>query len=174
MNFWSTLFVAIAIVVLAVVAGFCVVGPERIWALAGPADLGPVDFKTLARRKSPNDALACPPDLCTAKSDIAPPVFAVSGPELEATFTRVLASEPHVERVSSGETDFEARYIQRSRIMRFPDTVSVRFVDLGDGRSTLAIYSRSQLGESDLGVNLTRIERLLGKLAKEAPVIGTA
>jgi uncharacterized protein (DUF1499 family) len=40
-------------------------------------------------------------------------------------------------------------------------------VPVGDSRSTLAIYSRSQLGRSDLGVNLARIERWLDKLTRE-------
>ena len=53
--------------------------------------------------------------------------------------------------------------------MRFPDTIVVRFLDRPDGRSTLAIYSRSQLGTNDLGVNLARIERWLDKLAGEVP-----
>jgi uncharacterized protein (DUF1499 family) len=35
----------------------------------------------------------------------------------------------------------------------------------------LAIYSRSQLGHSDLGVNLARLERWLGKLRQLLPVV---
>jgi uncharacterized protein (DUF1499 family) len=48
----------------------------------------------------------------------------------------------------------------------FPDTIVVRFLDLPDGRSTLAIYSRSRFGESDFGVNHARLERWLGKLTR--------
>ena len=49
------------------------------------------------------------------------------------------------------------RYVQRSATMSFPDTINVRFIALSDSTSTLAIYSRSQLGHSDIGVNLARI-----------------
>ena len=49
------------------------------------------------------------------------------------------------------------RYLQRSRLMSFPDTIDVRFIAIDNDRSTLAIYSRSQIGRSDFGVNLERI-----------------
>ena len=155
-------------------AAFIIVGPERIWALFGPADLGPVNFETLTRRTTPNDSLACPQNLCIAKSDITPPVFAVSAPDLEKAFAKVMASEPRVEQVAWEDGGFTQRYVQRTKIMRFPDTISVLFIDLGDGRSTIALYSRSQLGEADFGVNRARIERWLEKLSKEAPAVKTA
>ncbi len=148
--------------------------PGTDWALFGPPDLGPVNFETLKRRTSPNDALACPPQLCVAKSDIAPPVFAVGAPELAQAFAKAIATEPLVEKVASDESGFTARFVQRTKVMRFPDTVNVRFIDLGDGRSTIALYSRSQLGEGDFGVNRARIERWLEKLEKLAPAVKSA
>lgn len=168
MGLWSTIMAAIAWIALAAAAVFLLAGPQRIWALAGPADLGPVAFETLQRRQSPNDALACPPETCIAKSDLTPPVFPLSVDLLRETFAKVIASEPRIERVAIDEAALTERYIQRTRLMGFPDTVVVRFLDLGNGRSTIALYSRSQLGKGDLGVNRARIERWLDKLAKEA------
>lgn len=174
MHFWSTILAVVATIAIVTLAAFFIVGPERIWALFGPADLGPVSFETLKRRTSPNNSLACPQDLCIAKSDMTPPVFAVSAPELQKAFTKAIASEPSVERVAFDDSGFTQRYVQRTKIMRFPDTIIVRFIDLGEGRSTIALYSRSQLGESDFGVNRARIERWLEKLLKEAPAVRTA
>jgi uncharacterized protein (DUF1499 family) len=174
MHFWSTALAVVAAAAIAFLAAFFIVGPERIWALFGPADLGPVNFEVLKRRTSPNDSLACPQNICTAKSDVLPPVFAVSAPELQKAFAKVIASEPSVEQVTSDDGGFTQRYVQRTKIMRFPDTIVVRFIDLGDGRSTIALYSRSQLGESDFGVNRARIERWLEKLSKDAPAVKTA
>lgn len=171
MSLWSAILAVLAALFLALLAAFFIAGPERIWALFGPPDLGPVNFETLKRRTSPNDALACPPSLCAAKSDLAPPVFAVSAPELIKAFAKVIASELLVTQEASDESGFSARYVQRTKIMRFLDTVNVRFIDLGDGRSTIALYSRSQLGEGDFGVNRARIERWLEKLQKEAPPV---
>lgn len=174
MHFWSTVLAVAAAAAIAILAVFFIAGPERIWALFGPADLGPVNFETLKRRTSPNDSLACPQNICTAKSDVASPIFAVSAPELQKAFAKVIASEPSVEQVASDDSGFTRRYVQRTKIMRFPDTIVVRFIDLGDGRSTIALYSRSQLGEGDFGVNHARIERWLDKLSKEAPAMKTA
>lgn len=174
MRFLNILLAAVAAIAVTFLAAFFIVGPERIWGWFGPPDLGPVTFETLRRRTSPNDSLACPPNLCIAKSDVTAPVFAVGAPELWKAFAKVIATEPLVEQVASDEPGFSARYIQRTRIMRFPDTINVRFIDLGEGRSTIALYSRSQLGEGDFGVNRARIERWLQKLEKAAPAVKSA
>jgi hypothetical protein len=42
---------------------------------------------------------------------------------------------------------------QRSRLFRFPDFISVRFLPLGDDRSTLIVYSRTKYGRRDFSVN---------------------
>jgi uncharacterized protein (DUF1499 family) len=83
----------------------------------------------------------------------------------------VISSEPRITAVASDDATLTDRYIQRSALMRYPDTIVVKFFDLPDGRSTIAVYSRSQLGKSDLGVNRVRIERWLAKLGEAAPVV---
>ncbi len=140
------------------------VGPERIWRLFGPPDLGPIEFETLERRATPNDALICPPDLCKAKSDLVSPVFAVNAGELRAAMAKAVSSEPRVTLIESNDATLSDRYIQRSALLKFPDTVVVRYIERPEGGATLAIYSRSQLGHSDLGVNLARLKRWMRKL----------
>lgn len=157
--------------ILLIVALFAAFGPallERTWALFGPADLGPVTFETLERRATPNDALACPPGLCHARADVGPPVFAIGAAALKVAMARVIASEPDVTMVEDGPLG--ERYIQRTKWMRFPDTIVVRYIPLDDQQSTIALYSRSQLGSGDFGVNKARIRRWLDKLSAEAPV----
>jgi uncharacterized protein (DUF1499 family) len=156
--------IALAIAVLAVMA----VGLERVWSHFGPADLGPVAFETLERRSTPNDALVCPDDLCRARSDLTPPVYNVGADRLRQAMAGVIASEPDVTPVES--TPLSERYVQRTRWMRFPDTINVRYIPLGADRSTIALYSRSQLGKGDLGVNKARVTRWLDKLARAVPV----
>lgn len=141
---------------------------ERVWMLFGPADLGPVTFETLERRATPNDALACPPGLCRARADMAPPVFAVRPEALKAAMARVLAAEADVTRVA--DAPLEERLIQRTRWLRFPDTIVVRYLAVDEGRSTLALYSRSRLGRGDFGVNRARLARWLGGLSAQAPI----
>jgi len=147
------------------------VGPEWIWSLFGPPDLGPVTFETLERRATPNDALACSPHFCKATSDLVPPLFAVDVNELRAAMAKVIASEPRIALVHTNGTTPTERYVQRSRLLGFPDTVVVRYIEQSQGRSTVAMYSRSQLGRSDLGVNRARLARWIGKLRQVVPVV---
>jgi uncharacterized protein (DUF1499 family) len=161
---------AVAAVVTAIsVSVILMVGPEWIWSLFGPPDLGPVAFETLERRATPNDALACSPHFCKAPSDLVPPLFAVDVNGLRAAMAKVIASEPRIALVHTDDTTLTERYVQRSRLLGFPDTVVVRYIERSKGRSTLAMYSRSQLGRSDLGVNKARLERWLGKLRQVVP-----
>jgi uncharacterized protein (DUF1499 family) len=170
MSTWSAIATVALLLLVVTVSAFLLAGPERVWNLFGPPDLGPVSFESLQRRSTPNDALACPPDLCGAKSDVVPPIFAVSAMELRLALGKVVASEPRVVEVETTDQGMTVRYIQRSRLMGFPDTIVVRFIERPGGRSTLALYSRSQIGAGDLGVNRARIERWLAKLAGQAPV----
>ena len=146
---------------------FQLIGPERVWAMFGPADLGAVNFESLQRRTTPNDALACPVNVCQAKADLVSPVFGVSAQDLRLAFARAIATEPRLFRVDSDDANLTERYVQRTRLMRFPDTIVVRFFDLPDRQSTIALYSRSQLGEGDMGVNLARVQRWLSVLEQE-------
>jgi uncharacterized protein (DUF1499 family) len=160
-----------AIVALVAAAAFWLLGPERLWTLFGPADLGPVSFETLKRQSTRTDALACPPNLCAAEADIAPPAYPIDVPALRKAFARALASERLLTLVGIDDQTPADRYVQRSQRMRFPDTIVVRYIALPDGKSTVAIYSRSQLGRNDLGVNLARIERWLEKLQQDVDLV---
>jgi uncharacterized protein (DUF1499 family) len=158
-------------IVVAAGSAFVLIGPERLWSAIGPADLGPVDFETLERRESPNDALVCPPRLCKARSDLEAPAFAVDAKGLRAAMAKVIASEPRITAVDTAADGLTDRYVQRSALLGFPDTIVVRYLDLPGGTSTVAIYSRSQLGYGDRGVNKARIERWLGKLRTIVPAV---
>jgi uncharacterized protein (DUF1499 family) len=166
-----SIFAMVAVVAVVGVSVFFMVGPDRIWSLFGPPDLGPVAFETLERRTTPNDALACPANFCKARSDLMPPLFVVDLTALRAAMAKLIASEQRISLVETNDTALTERYIQRSTLMQFPDTIVVRYIEQPAGHSTLAIYSRSQLGESDLGVNLARLERWLGKLRQLLPVV---
>lgn len=152
----------------AATAAFYAYGPDRVWGRSGPADLGDVDFATFTRRDTPNDALACGEGLCAAKADVPAPVFTLAAEELYARIQPALAQEPRLELVAKEPGRGVFRYVQRSLVFRFPDTINVQVVALPDGRSTVLLYSRSQIGRGDLGVNRARIERWIGLIAAAA------
>jgi uncharacterized protein (DUF1499 family) len=129
-------------------------------------DIGPVNWATLTRRTTPNDALVCPPERCpNARPDWEPATYAVPPEQLLARLkalaladadTRALPREPNGEHT--------ARFIQYTRLMRFPDTIDVAVFPAPGGRSMVAIYSRSLIGRKDFGVNRARVARWLAKL----------
>ena len=168
---WAIIGAGLATIIALIVATFLVAGAEPFWRLFGEPDLGPVSFEQLERRATPNDSLACPPDFCKARVDVTTRLYPVTAHELRLVFAKVIASEPRVSLAEANDAALTDRYIQRSVHLGFPDTIVVRFLDRTDGRSTIALYSRSQVGKGDFGVNRTRIERWLGKLAEHVPPV---
>jgi uncharacterized protein (DUF1499 family) len=125
-------------------------------------DVEPVDWATLQRHKTPNDALACPADLCpNAKPDIEPKAFRTEPAALLARLREIARAEPDTRELSCEGA--AARFVQRTRLMRFPDTIDVE-VFPASGGSTIAIYSRSLIGRRDFGVNRARVARWLAAL----------
>jgi uncharacterized protein (DUF1499 family) len=170
MNLSSYFAIGFLLIVSLAAGALTIVGRDRVWQLFGPPDLGPVTFEKLVRRTTPNDALACLPGVCNAKIDINSPVFPVAARDLQVALAKVIELEPRTTLVAADEPNLTYRYIQRSKWMRFPDTIVVRLFDLPNGQSTILIYSRSQLGRGDLGVNRARIRRWLDTLVAQQKV----
>lgn len=151
-------------------------GIEDAWALIfGRPDLGPVDFQTFKRRATPNDALACPPDVCAhARPDIVPHTYPVSGERLRLILAEAALADPDTQPVFAGRWDDHDRYLARSRILRFPDTIDVLVIERSENQATLALYARSQIGLGDFGVNRARIERWLARIAARVAAVEQA
>lgn len=122
MKVMLTSFAVAGVVAVIAVSVILMVGPEWFWSFFGPPDLGPVAFETLERRTTPNDALACPPHLCKARSDLVPPLFAVDAAGLRAAMAKVIASEPRIALVHTNDTALTEQYVQRSALLGFSDT----------------------------------------------------
>lgn len=136
---------------------------EALWGVFGPADLGPVDFSALERRTTPNDALVCPKGVSEAKIDQVAPVFKTGVVGLRAAMAKVVSQEPRTTLVGHSDRLLTERYVERSAVLKFPDTIVVAYIEMPEG-ATVAMYSRSQLGYSDLGANLSRLRRWIDKL----------
>ncbi len=157
----KTLLIVLAIAIIGAAALPFVYGRDRLWQqIGGPADQGSVNFQALARRNSPNDSLSCPVDLCgDADSDIEALVYEVPVDQLARRFDEAMRGEALLERIDDGGDSNYRRYIQRSRLLHFPDTVDVTFIAVGEGQSTMAIYTRSLIGRRDFGANEKRLWR---------------
>lgn len=156
-----------AIVFLAVYAGLK--GRTRMWALLyGPVVREPVDFETLKLKPSPNQRLVCPPGLCrNAKPHAESPVFDLTPEQLRERWMERIATLPLVEQIDADPESEQYAYQALTPLMRFPDTIAVRFLPAGEGCSTLAVYSRSHYGYGDMGANEKRVTEWLERLADE-------
>ena len=155
----------LAALMIALACGF-VYDRDGFWRLvAGAPDLGPVDFQTLKSPATRNHFLACPEGYCAeGEADMTTPAYSFSTSRLQALSREAWSEEPRLELVASDTDPLTDRYIQRSPVMRFPDTISVRFVALEGDRSSLAIYSRGQIGRYDFGANRDRVLHLISQL----------
>ena len=160
------IFPSVLLAILIMAALMLLIGPGRIWSMiAGPADLGPVEFATLRKSDKPNAYLICSKILCTSYvPDMESPVFDVDAGTLKTMGLSVWAAEPGVTIVDNPKEGLMVRFVQRTPYLKFPDTISVRFIPVSAGKSTLAIYSRSQIGCSDLGANEKRVKHWLSLL----------
>ena len=73
------------------------------------------------------------------------------------------ASRPRITRVDDGSDPLHRRYIERTALLKFPDTVSIDAVPT-EGGTALRMSSRSQIGESDFGANEERVRAWLAAL----------
>ena len=110
-----------------------------------------LDFRALKRPARPNNWLVAPPGFADqAAPNAASPVFAMSETDLFVD-----------------ETARQISFIAVTPLMHFKDDVDIAVLsETGDGDySTLAIYSRSRIGHSDLGANAKRVNEILAALA---------
>lgn len=121
----------------------------------------PVNFASLELNPRPNQYLACPEGFCTAEPHRASPIYDLTVGELRTKWSAWAAAQAGLAIESSLSDGSQVTYVERSRIMGFPDLITVHFVPVGERQSAVAIYSRSVYGYSDLGVNRARVDRWL-------------
>lgn len=141
-------------------------GRERLWeAVFGPPDEGPVDFAALKPPATSHFFLAAPDEECPqTKPQMHAPVFAVDCARLRQEVIRIVRTEPLTERVGMDPDWLGDRFIQRTRWLRVPDLIQVRYIPLDTGHATLAIYSRCLIPEHGAGHNEERVKRWIAEL----------
>lgn len=166
---FGIVMLALAVLVIVVALALVFVGREQLLEIVfGPIDRSAVDFAAVDTSGRENTYLVCPPDLCGQEPDRPSPVFAVSAIALRNVWFEMIGNEPRIDWIASDDAELQYDFVQRSRVMRFPDTITVRFLPLEEGRSTLAIFSRSHYGRKDFGVNRERVEAWLEAVSRSA------
>ncbi len=95
------------------------------------------------------------------------PVFDMDARSLAVVFDAMAQAQPDVQLLAGSIDGLWLTYVQRSALMRYPDYISVRFIDRPDGTATVAMFSRSRFGHSDLGVNQKRVGTWIKALGQE-------
>lgn len=147
----------ISLIVLPVLI-VAVIGRERSLSLVfGPVETKEINFQSLILSAKPNQFLVCPAGYCGSEPHLISPSFPVSADTLRQRWMSLMDNEPRIEAGAADDEAMQYDFIQRSSLMRFPDSITVKFISENDTSSTLAIYSRSHYGKSDFGVNERRI-----------------
>jgi uncharacterized protein (DUF1499 family) len=166
MMFLKVFMRLLAGVVFLVLVGGIFIGRDRGLELVfGPIEEKQVDFATLTLEPTPNQFLVCPKDLCQASAHQISPVYNLSVEELKAEWLTFIRQQSRIEAGPVDDKKQQYDFIQRTEWMRYPDSITIRFIPLGPDSSTLAIYSRSHYGKSDFGVNEQRITSWLSQLS---------
>jgi uncharacterized protein (DUF1499 family) len=126
-----------------------------------------LDFQALARPTSPNTYLLAPFGFADeASPDAESPVFDCTQAELFSQVEALVASRKDWRLKALDAQAGRISFIAVTRFFRFKDDVDIAVLPAGDdaGRSTLAIYSASRVGYSDLGANAKRVGEILTSL----------
>jgi len=100
------------------------------------------------------------------KQEGTAPRFDAPVDRLAEAFDEVAMGEERVQRLAGSPSRRWVTYRQRSAVFGFPDYVSVRFLEDGEGGSTLAVYSRARYGYGDGGVNADRVRQWVDETAQ--------
>lgn len=111
----------------------------------------------------PNEYRAAPPGATRFPADAETRVYAEAPRDLLARFHAMALKQPRTRAIAGSRDEMMITYVQRSRLFRFPDYITVKVVPV-DGGAGLIIWSRSRYGTSDFGVNRARVEAWLAAL----------
>ncbi len=122
----------------------------------------PLDFAALIPDARPRRWLVLPPGfISAARPDAVSPVFACTREALMSAVDAVALAEARTVRLRDGAG--QAEYVQRSKVFKFPDRITVEAMDT-DGGAGLAAYSRAEIGYHDFKVNQRRLERWIAAI----------
>ena len=114
---------------------------------------------------SPNKYYVAPQSMVEATVTLEAPVYSIPASVVSRAFNDYVLSQPNASTISTSADELWITYVQRTPTLRMPDYITVKFIDLENGKSTLVIYSRSRFGYGDMGVNKARVDLWLQSLS---------
>lgn len=147
---------------------FTPIGEIPLKTIFQVGEIEKTDFKSLRLTENPNQYLVCNPDLCSASFHLESPKFHIPVDRLKMLWEKVLKEQQNLELQQEMDKDHYQDLVQRTRLVRYPDVITVQLHQLGPNSSTLTLYSRSIYGQSDFDVNKERIDAWLARLEEFA------
>ncbi|GGD04697.1 DUF1499 domain-containing protein [Aquisalinus flavus] len=133
-----------------------------------------IDFLTFTRPSRPNNYLACTEEHCPkAGCDLPAPVFDVPLAQLVEAWEALIAEQPRLEETARSSDGWQREYVQRTRFLHLPDTITVRFVAGEEGglpATRVLLHSQARYGYYDFGVNKQRVLGWLADLERRLPL----
>lgn len=132
------------------------------WVRFAPVDAAVwhVDPDTVTKGWKPNQYLVS--DAPTADTNAV--TLDRPAAEVMAELDRIALARPKVQRVAGDPANGFVTYVQRTKLMAYPDYISVRVSEAEGGGAKVSIYSRSRYGRSDFGMNKARVRSWLKAL----------
>lgn len=133
----------------------------------GREEVPVVDFSTLTIPSgSPDYYLACPPDLCLSHTpDQILQIYDIPAQQLRRILLSFIDTQPTISFWRMDPAINQIDFLENDPTMRMPDVITVQTFDLGEGKSMIAIYSRSLHGFANEGSNRKRVRRWLAMIA---------
>ncbi len=154
-----SLFLALAIIVGIGAMYFRIISaghdPE-VW------HVDPLDFTI---QTTPNTYYVAPQAMVHNTVDREAPIYAADAKTMAKALDDFIMTQQQTTRIAGSPREMWMTYVQRTPTLRMPDYISIRLIDLPDGKSTIAVYSRSRYGYGDMGVNKARVELWLNSIA---------
>lgn len=115
--------------------------------------------------ETPNSFRVAPAGTKVTKVDQEAEIYAASATVISEALDTFILTQPRTVRVAGYPQENFLTYAQRTKNLKFPDYISIKVIELGENRSTIAIYSRARYGYGDMGVNKARVLRWLETLS---------
>jgi uncharacterized protein (DUF1499 family) len=128
--------------------------------------LGLVDFANFDVGPRQNVFVMLPKGFkSNVKPDAVSPVFDTTPAEVMKAFRKVALRAPRTELIKSDTEGRRRQYVfrQRTRLVGYPDFLTVEAVSVGKGKSALCIFSRSKYGVRDFGANERRVREWVAR-----------
>lgn len=160
---FRSLAVGLSLIVLVGLLGLYFIvqlgGGEDVFG-GSEGNLPPVDFTSLDYSPDDNGYLLCPSEACGAAiADGVPPVFPVDAGQLRQLFVGFADSNPTITTFRFDLVSDQFDFTERLPGKTFPAVVTVKFMRVDAYSSTVAIYSRQPVGDSDKEEHSERVAR---------------